>query len=170
MRIVYFLIATFLSGLSVAHAQSVGPATLNGAGGSATVGGNTYEWSVGEMTVVSTATASNIVVTQGVLQPSQNASAITAEKPSASLLKVYPVPTQDVVYIQPSFNKPGRFSYQLTDAAGKMVQEQRVALQTGQELQSVNLGSLPSGNYMLRVQFADTDTPYSNVFKIQKIQ
>lgn len=170
MRIVYFLIATFLSGLSAAHAQSVGPTTLNGAGGSATVGGNTYEWSVGEMTVVNTSTASNIVVTQGVLQPSQNASGISTEKTSATRLKVYPVPTLDIVYMQPSFNKPGKLTYLLTDAAGKTVQQQQVSLQTGQELQSVNMGSLPSGNYMLRVQFANADAPYSSVFKIQKIQ
>lgn len=171
MRIVCFLIAAFLSGISALYAQSIGPGTLNSTGGSTTVGGSTFEWSFGEMTAVHTATASNIIVTQGVLQPSTDPSGIiTAKYADAAMLKVYPVPTQNVVYLQPAFNCSGTLQYSLLDATGKSILRHSADLKSGTEQQSVDMTALPPGNYMLQVQYADTNVPYNNVYKIQKIQ
>jgi hypothetical protein len=171
MRIICFLIAMFLSGISASYAQSVGPATLNSSGGYATAGGSTFEWSFGEMTAVHTSSAANIIVTQGVLQPLANPSGIiTAKYADAAVLKVYPVPTQNVVYLQPAFNTGGTLQYSLLDATGKSILKQSVGLKSGTEQQSIDMTVLPPGNYMLQVQYADTNVPYSNVYKIQKIQ
>lgn len=170
MRMIYNLLAALLLGLPFARAQSVGPTTLNSAGGSATVAAQTFEWSIGEMTLVNTATASNIVVTQGVLQPIQPATGISTRNVVADNMKVYPVPAQDVVYMQPAFNAGGTLRYSLMDASGKSIKDVRVQLNTGKELQQVDLSALPAGNYMLNVYFADTNAPYSNTYKIQKIQ
>lgn len=171
MRIIYFLIATFLSGISASYAQSIGPATFNSSGGSATASGNTFEWSFGEMTAVHTATAANIIVTQGVLQPLAGPSRIvTAKYADAAMLKVYPVPAQNVVYLQPAFTSGGTLQYSLLDATGKSILKQSAGLKSGTERQSIDMTALPSGNYMLQVQYADTHVPYTNVYKIQKIQ
>lgn len=170
MRMIYNLLAALLLGLPFARAQSVGPTTLNSAGGSVTVAAQTFEWSIGEMTLVNTATASNIVVTQGVLQPIQPATGISMRNTVADNMKVYPVPAQDVVYLQPAFNAGGMLRYSLMDASGKSIKDVRVQLHSGKELQQVDLSALPAGNYMLNLHFADTNAPYANTYKIQKIQ
>lgn len=51
---IYFTLAGCLLLLAPAGAQSAGPATLNAAGGSATISSDTYEFSIGEMAVTST--------------------------------------------------------------------------------------------------------------------
>lgn len=50
-------------------AQSIAPSILNSGGGSAPVGGYIIEYNAGEMMAVSTAITSDLVVTQGLLQP-----------------------------------------------------------------------------------------------------
>lgn len=168
MKYIFLTIAGLAFVLGV-HAQSVGPVTLNAQGGSATVGGNTFEWSIAEMTLVSTATAPNIVVTQGVLQPMPPATGVKDNKYLAENLKVYPIPTQGVLYLEPSFLNGGTLSYLLMDANGKTIARREVILNTGHERQSVDMNAFAAGNYMLQVQYNEGGSVNTNTFKVQKL-
>src|SRR5688572_21995377 len=97
---------------SPAWSQSIGPSTINAAGGSAAISGNTHEFSIGEL-LIETATGANIVVTQGVLQPSPKPLGIDDTDFFADHLNNFPNPAEEVVFLQPSFASGGKLSYHL---------------------------------------------------------
>ncbi len=157
-------------GTLAAFSQSIGPSTLNAAGGSAVVSGNTYEWSVGEMAVVSTYADASLVVTQGVLQPNgSGTTGINEHTLSDKLLQVYPNPASSVLNIQPNFGRDCNLIYQLQDITGKTMLAGEQASATGKTLVQVNLNNLVSGSYLLQVQVKTGKDTYSNVYKIQKL-
>lgn len=60
------LLSLFMSHVS---AQSVSPGVTNLSGGSVTIGANIYEWSIGEMALVESLINSQLIATNGLLQP-----------------------------------------------------------------------------------------------------
>jgi hypothetical protein len=152
-----------------AGAQSVGPSTLNSTGGSAALSGKTYEWSIGEMTVVNTATASNIIVTQGILQPMPPQTGIRENHLTNQNIKVYPNPAENVVYLQPGFTSSGNLQYSLQNMTGQTIMQKETMLVTGDEKQTLVLESLPAGSYMLSVRFIHAGQLFNTSFKIQKL-
>lgn len=153
----------------VVQAQSIGPSTLNAAGGSRVIGGNSYEWSVGEMAVVSTFSNASLVVTQGVLQPNMVSNAVGNVPGKITALNVYPNPVADgQLYLSPSFNNGGKLIYRLTDAAGKTVLSQTSTLQSGKELQTISMHAYAAGQYTLSVEWQDSKGTSFNNYKIQK--
>lgn len=163
-----FLILSFCI-YSCCMAQSTGPTTLNAAGGSTVTGGNTYEWSIAEMTMVTTFNSGNLTVTQGVLQPGQAPASIEEyEQHSFDSFLVYPVPTGDVLYLKPGFEKGGKLTWALFDAQGKQIGFRSVQLTQGNETQSIDLSTLPAANYFLRVQFESAQGMISAAYTVQK--
>jgi hypothetical protein len=151
------------------QAQSISPSVLNASGGSQSAGAATFEWSVGEMTLVSTASAGSIVVTQGLLQPLQAPAAIGNVVISTEDLSVFPVPASSILNIKPGFRKPGTMVLLLVDATGKTVLHSEVLLKTGTELQQLNISSFANGNYLLSVSYEASGTLSHQSYKIQKI-
>ena len=133
-----------------ATAQSIGPSTINAAGGSATVGGNTHEWSIGEMTIVSTNTAGSVTVTHGVLQPFKS-STLVNDPAFASLLNVFPNPAQSILSIRHSDLGTGAIAYALTDATGKIVARRSEPL-AGPATHTLNIEPLAAGVYLLSIE------------------
>lgn len=169
MKTLLFLACSF--GLSVVvQAQSVGPSILNAAGNSQLLNGHTYEWSVGEMAVVSTFVSPGLVVTQGVLQPVIKANGVGTVPVKLAQLKVYPNPVLDdgQLYLNPSFPTGGKLTYQLVDAAGKTILRETSALQTGKELQTVSMSIFAAGQYTLSVEWQDASGKSAAAYKIQK--
>lgn len=156
----------------IAGAQSIGPATLNAAGGSAALNGNTYEWSAGEMAVVSTYAGASLVVTQGVLQPNITAPNAVGQNIRPLLdVAVYPNPvTADVLYMQPRFTHSGVLHYRLTDAASRTVQTQSCSLTTGSEQQAIDMKGLLAGQYLLSVQWQDGGTLLHGNYQVLKLR
>lgn len=163
-----FIFLMAFSALGV-KAQSIGPSTINSAGGSAVVSGNTYEWSVAEMTLVSTGTAGSITVTQGILQPQSIPTGISETGSLTSQMQVYPNPAQTQVFLQPSFSAGDEMVYTLYDATGKSLATRKVVLQTGKELQTIDLRAFAAGQYMLQVNLKHKGAPAVISYKIQKI-
>ncbi len=164
------LSAFWILSASGAFAQSIGPSTLNAAGGSATIAGNTYEWSAAEMTMVSTGTGTNLVVTQGVLQPTTPTTSVKDIRLlGADELKVYPVPTRDILYVLPALNQKGDLDLALTDINGRVVLQQTAHLTTGNEKQEINMSALSAGNYFLNAVFTGSESAQQTSFKIQKL-
>lgn len=166
----HLLICAVLCLSASAYAQPAQyTSTVNAAGGSNNISGNNYEWSVGEMAVVSTGTASNIIVTQGVLQPTQSAGSV-AELSLSKNVKVYPVPTKSMVYAEYDFVTKGKLDYELTDITGKLVYQGHKEVPAGTGKISVNMEHLPNASYMLQVYFTPSSGERSAAaFKLEKI-
>lgn len=158
------------AGTGIAQAQSIGLSTINAAGNSIIAGGNTYEWSVGEMTVVSTFTNASLIVTQGVLQPSISSTGVDDVQKTILGLRVLPNPVTDgQLFISSAFKTGGTLSYYLTDMLGKTVGIEKFKLLTGQELQTISMNHLANGQYNLSIEWSDAHGKSVGIYKIQKI-
>ena len=156
--------------LSCAHAQSVGPSALNATGGSGTIAGNTYEYSIGTINLSQTFSSASLVVTDGVLQPILTPTNVAQPHISAAQLSVFPNPVSSTLFLQPAFAKGGQLKYMLTDAAGKTITGESHALVTGDERQEINMKHLAAGQYHLTVEWQSGSASFTNAYKIQKIQ
>ena len=147
------------------RAQGIGPAVLNAAGGSANIGGNTHEYAIATEVLGPTG---SVTVTAGPLQPAPTTESISDAPGLANLLTVFPNPAQATVHIQPSLAAGDELSYTLADAAGKVVLRRTARLATGTERQTLHVGSLAAGAYLLAVHAGSSARPAT--FNIQKIQ
>jgi Secretion system C-terminal sorting domain len=145
------VILLFLAGKVCCMAQSIGPATMNTAGGNGQVGATTIEYSIGEMAVVSTQSNSNITITHGILQPQSNiAEGITDETFASNNLSIYPNPSTAEIFIK-VLNSDVKINFiELLDVSGKLIAKQNKPI-----LQS-NIIYLPidayaDGIYLLRI-------------------
>ena len=139
--------------------QSIQPSIINSNGGYTTIGGNTYEWSIGEMVLVNTASAGSIVVTQGLLQPNKpsSGSAIQESQFIFDHVRVYPNPTDRLFFLSADFKKNGLMKCSLYDMNGKVIEDKEIN-NTSQTLQvPFDISALAAGNYMLVVSFTSNE-------------
>lgn len=162
--------ALCLLGLPSVRGQSIWPSTINAAGGSATLSGYTFEWSIAEMTLVNTASTSALVVTQGLLQPTTTVTGV-ADHSIMQFVSVYPNPASSTLNI--NFNSPQKavLSMRLMDVTGKVLQEKSMDVKMGMNTGQVDMSSYAAATYMLQVWLTDGDnTLGSTSYKVQKVQ
>lgn len=150
-------------------AQSLGPATLNATGKSATVSGNTYEYAIGGLITGNTYTSASLVVTPGVLQPMQASTGIGTPEITASDLSVFPNPAAHTLYLQPHFGKKGTLQYVITDVLGRTITTQKIALEKGNEKQEIDMSPYALGQYNLTVHWLQQGKTQKSTYKVQKI-
>lgn len=165
-----------LLSLGFASLDTKAQTTLNASGGSATINGNTYEYSVGEMVLVSTERTANLIVTQGALQPQTSGSGSGATDAtdnllsSSSAIKVYPNPTQNVVNIETVESADATMNLHIVDALGKTVYRKEEKASAGIYRHSVDMSSYASGTYYLQLhKTVNGDASKTYSFKIQKV-
>jgi len=146
------------------RAQVLGPTTLNSAGGTKVIGSNEFDWSVGEMTMVSTFTMSNLIVTQGVLQPAGYSNEGVPTNKLASELQVYPNPATNIVNIDFTTPVQSSLTYRLMDIAGKVIKTSSMDARQGKTSEQVDVASLANATYMLEVTAGSESVSY----KIEK--
>lgn len=166
-----FLLLSLLLGSSslMANAQN-NSSTMNSTGGSKTISGNVYEYSIGEMTLVNTASSSNLIVTQGLLQPIISETSISDDNFTLNNLSVYPSPFEDIVSIDAQMTTPGKLSIMLIDMGGKELFKKEWQLTTGKEINKFDLSSLASGTYLLQANYTYGNKTATKSFKIQKVK
>lgn len=165
------LFITALGSISFcAQAQSISPSTLNAAGGSTVISGKTYEWSVGEMTLVHTASAGSLTVTQGLLQPMSGQVGIKDVPLSIDQLSVYPNPTDNFVFLETNMSSGLTVQYNLYDVLGKVLMVKEYKVSTGKDRTKIDLSPYAAGNYFLKVVVQQQGRTYQNSFEIKKIQ
>lgn len=169
MKKAYYLSFLLLAAGFTASGQSIGLSVMNSAGGNGTAGGNSFSWSMGEMALVSTVSSSNIVVTQGVLQPSETPTGVHENTLPVDALQVFPNPSAEVLYIQPGFNSAAKLNYTLMDVTGKVIFSESTSLPGGKEKQTINLRMLANGHYVLHVHVQIQKQDYQAVYKIEKL-
>lgn len=160
------LIMASLNGICAA--QSLGPATINAAGGSAAVAGNTHEWSVGEMVLVNTVTTTGLVVTQGILQPMLQVTGIHDNELALEGMSIYPNPASDQLSIKFNLARNLEVTLKLSDVSGRTQYVRKIKDHNGSELITMDFRPYASGVYLLQVATSDKSKTYINTFKVVK--
>ncbi|MBS1771490.1 MAG: T9SS type A sorting domain-containing protein [Bacteroidetes bacterium] len=161
----FYLIVAWLAAIQ-AYAQ---PATLNASGGTYTTATAAFDWSVGEMTLVNTATAPSIIITQGILQPLESSSGVN-DVSVKNKLKLYPNPASTMVHLDYDAGANQSLSYKLTDITGQLIAEKNIDLNSGNNSVQIDVSALASAAYMLTVIIKDkTATLITSSYKIQKL-
>lgn len=142
--------------------------TLNTSGGSKVLSVGVFDYSIGEMMVVSTQNNADITVTQGLLQVESSSLGISEEILSDRDLTVFPNPTTDVLYIKPSLEGSGELLVELFDLQGRRISQRSFYLRTGLEKQKIDLSYLQEATYMLSVKFVHAQKSYRQTYKIVK--
>ncbi len=152
------------------RAQSVGPATINSAGRTAIIGGNEFEWSVGEMAMISTLSTPGIIITQGVLQPA-GGGLKTSGPLSGKLLQVFPNPATSVVNILYTSATGNTLSYRLMDMTGRTITTSQMPITQASTSGQLYIADLACATYMLEVTVSNNNgTSESTSYKIQKLK
>jgi len=153
------------------RAQGIGPSTLNASGGSGSIGSHEFDWSVGEISLVSTFTSGSVIVTQGVLQPFDAWPVEIEHTALLKQLKVFPNPAESVVNIAYTAQTEGVIAYLLMDMTGKEFQSGTILFKSGGANKQLNITSLPCASYMLEITVANEQgIKESTSYKIQKIK
>lgn len=149
--------------------------SLNAGSGQANLSGQVHQYSIGEMTLVHTARTQSLSLTQGFLQPHR----ILVESTSGSApsytdvlenIKVYPNPTQNLLFIECFANETSTVTYQLFDAAGHLIINKNSMQEKGTDRFTVDLRTFASGTYFLLItkdQPGQKRSTYN--YRIQKI-
>lgn len=144
--------------------------SLNAGSHQVNIGHHHYEYSIGEMILTSTEHHSNLIVTQGFLQPQLNSSATTTQVDPGweGNIMVYPNPVQNILNIE--FNSPGpeEYSIQLLDMTGNILYQQLVEKQSSKKVHSMNLSAFTVGSYLLVCR--PTNIAFNDQMFIYKIQ
>ena len=143
--------------------------TVNASGGSATIDGDLFAYSVGEMVLVGSASSGQLLVTQGMLQAEPDMSVPLPEGTISKVcLLVYTNPVDNILYLQPEMEQGGELSMRLFDVNGRVILDGDVRLGSGNERQQIDMASLAEGSYFLRTALRQGDQTYNKVFKIIK--
>ncbi len=154
-----------------ACAQSIGPSILNAAGGSAVIGSDEFEWSIGEMTMVSTLSSSSVVITQGLLQPMPVTLGVPSVNPLAQQLKVFPNPASSIVNVEYTSQAKGSLTYRLLDVAGKTIKSKTTQVDLGSTIIGLDIADLVCAGYLLEVTVnSGNEAKGKASFNIQKIE
>lgn len=189
-----FMQKTFLIGFLFFSLQSksqttispVNPATLNMGGGSATIKPSfTLDWSIGESTIIETYYGENSYsngsvgfkwnVTSGVLQPfDKNHIIFSPLTPYWTMeeIRLYPIPTPDVVFIDFRSTTTGKISIQLLSIDGKLLGLKEFYQFNGYSTQSWDLTNRASGSYYFKILLSSDEGKIlkQGTFKIEKIK
>lgn len=180
------LFAFLLLSLQSKSQSAVTPATFNLGGGTAKLNSSfMVDWSIGESTVIETFQGenaySNLIVgkkwyvTSGVLQPfDKNHILFNSAIPMWTIqeIRVYPVPTPDIVYIDFRSTTTGKVSVQLLTLEGKVLGVKEFSQVNGTSTVSWNLKNLSSGSYLLRILLRSDEGKIlkQGTVKFEKIQ
>ncbi|QLH45957.1 MAG: T9SS type A sorting domain-containing protein [Bacteroidota bacterium] len=173
LKLTLALSAALLFGAASMHAQS----SLNVTGNSAKINGMTFDYSIGEMTLVSTERTSNFIITQGLLQPGNTGSQAPDADGNNILndlsdrVRLYPNPTDNLLFVELQALVSGECNYELFDATGKVVLSRKETQQEGINKFQLELNALAAGTYYLVLTSPGQENQLQKYsFKIQKVK
>lgn len=162
----------FYCGVAIAGsslAQGIAPSALNSTGATVSHSSGIYDWSIGEMALVSTFTGSSLIVTQGVLQIESAAVAIHENQHSLiNAVQIFPNPAQDAIYISSAFTEAGKLTYTLVDIAGRTILKGETDSAPGNEKKKLDVSMLVPGSYLLQVSVKQGEETLVQSYQIQK--
>lgn len=165
MKLTFTIAALFLSSLLWAQ-LSLDRQVIASTGQSVATGTLQVDYTVGE-TVITTASAATLTLTQGFHQPEALPVGIALTHATFEL-NAYPNPTQDQVTLDIQSSEAGSLTLHLVNSKGQTVQPPHTLEVNGLTQHRLDLRPLASGTYFLRLQ--STDKPAASTLIIQKIQ
>jgi hypothetical protein len=149
--------------------QSIEPSTINATGGSVVISGDSYDWSICELTMISTLVSPTMIVTQGILQPAKDGSVSVMAHHLMEQLSVFPNPATDIINIEYQSAIKGMLSYKLWDVAGRQITGNTKELKSGLTVEKLDVSKLPSAKYLLKVSITGPNGLETTVvYKIEK--
>lgn len=141
-------------------AQSV----INSASGGVEINNNSFEYSIGEMVLVSTVDAGTTLLTQGFLQPSQGMIiSVDRIESNSVVFSVYPNPSSGFLQLQLKDVNDGWWTIALHDASGRLVRSSELYFTSG-AAESFDISTVAAGCYFIHMYSEDrTDTPFDTI-------
>lgn len=159
------ILSILLSLSQIVFAQS----TVNASGGTQTIAGDTYSYSIGEMSMISTNSNGSITVTHGVLQPmTQTPDAVNDFKEANISLNAYPNPTSQLVHIDLETPFGASTNLVLLSMHGKKVYQQQQNVIKGKNQLEINVEQYASGTYLLQIHVNNKNKNYNQSLQIVK--
>jgi hypothetical protein len=172
-RLCFFLAGIFLS--FVSYSQSVTPAILNATGGTNFFTFYRFEWSFGESMAINTmGPVSNIVVTNGVLQPGTHTPATINNTGvwDRDEIRILPNPTPNRLEIDFFSKQQGKVTLNLIDETGRFLARRQFDYHGTGRIEIWDLSGYPSGAYFLNISLEPTGTSVAKkgTYKVIKIK
>jgi len=163
----------FLAATARVQGQGITPFIINSAGGAYQSAGSymQYEWSLGELAVISTYTSSSLVTTNGVLQPcTENVSAPAYTSRFADgELRLFPNPTPGKFELNIAVLFPGRMNIALVNATGQIIVKRNFRNECCGRIEYFDISAIPNGIYMLVATLVpDEASPADNKIIIRR--
>jgi Secretion system C-terminal sorting domain len=172
MRHVFLTVGVFFSLAS--FSQTVTPATLNATGGTNFFTFYRFEWSFGESMAIETMSSSNLIVTNGVLQPGTHdpAKIDNTGDWGKDEIKILPNPTQNILEIDFFSKQQGKLTLSLYDASGRFLASRQFDYFGTGRIEKWNLDRYQSGTYLLNIQLDPTGNSVAKKgsYKVIKIK
>lgn len=173
VRLLFFTVGIFLS--LGAYSQSVTPAILNATGGTNFFTFYRFEWSFGEsMAITTMGPVSNLIVTNGVLQPGTHnpATINNTSEWDRDEIRILPNPTQNKLEIDFFSKQQGKVTLNLIDASGRFLAQRQFDYFGTGRIEIWDLGRYPSGAYFLNISLNPTGTSVAKkgTYKVIKIK
>ncbi|MEZ4799046.1 MAG: T9SS type A sorting domain-containing protein [Flavobacteriales bacterium] len=152
-----------LSIVLTGHSQEI----INSTSGQAEIDGNIFEYAIGEMVLVDAFSSSEVLLTQGYLQPSEVVTISVSEfDESNQYIHVYPNPFSSMLQIGCNGIPDGNYNIDIMDASGRLVyQHGRCLLSSNQNIQ-LDLSAFAVGYYVIKV--SSVTSGVSQICKIVK--
>jgi putative heme degradation protein len=159
------ILILYASIMNKSNAQS----TINCMGGAAVLNGNTYEVSIGEMSIVSTSSNGGVHLTQGVLQKIEVKTLSIVNNSSKIKADVFPNPTSDILNIAYNLDHSSKSSLVIFDHSGKKILEELLQNVSGNSNKQIDLSRFAAGVYTLHLQLHTNDAQiYQSTHQIVK--
>lgn len=174
MKRTFILAGVFCTmlGLPYVRGQSIGPQTLNATGGTFNMGSNVFDWSIGEMSMVSTFSGPAIILTQGLLQ---NETMLSVSGINDTHLqqwvRVFPNPASSVLNLQFTTSSTGTVTYAFMDITGRVLISKSVPVVSGRVEEQLNISAFAAAPYLLEVTITDEQAGAKKTsYKIDKLK
>ena len=165
-KLLYLLLTCIVS--QSCWAQTVSPGVISPAGGSSLNGGAMLSSTVGEMTMVKTFSAADVILTQGFQQAYDINVGIHKNNVANNTITLGPNPSRGEVQL--FFNSAAALNLTILiyDMAGKLIYQTTSRKAEHNNYILLNLSSLAVGDYLLNCNTASTSTEVAQSFS-QKI-
>lgn len=165
MKLTFTIHALFVTSLLWAQ-LSLDRQVIGSTGQSVATGSLQVDYTVGE-TVITTASAATLTLTQGFHQPQATPVGVPLTHATFEL-KAYPNPTQNQVTLDIQSSEAGSITLHLVNSKGQTVQPPHTLKVNGPIQHRLDLRQVASGTYFLRLQ--SKHMPAASTLIIQKIQ
>jgi hypothetical protein len=153
-------IMLFHAVLQAANAQTIKPKVLNNGGTSNTSSGINLAYSIGEFSIATFSKPGKGSIQSGFLhgfetsdnfQPQRDDVITKIEQQKTLLLSVYPNPANNNAVVQFTSNKTGKYTVELTDVSGKVLQTKNGSAVVGKNNITIDISKYAQGMYIINL-------------------